>query len=167
MFDIIEETDLVDPYQLHQYVTVRYGDKARWTRKGRRLIIRRNTASEGTVSVPVPPVNVGDIVSFWAQTIPHTKCKYDGKNKRVCLRTNAERALWLKDQGDLHGFAFTRLPSMTTTETPNPWSSKPFLTTLFEGTLQVVDADKFKAMLLNGLGSVKMGGNLMVITNIE
>jgi hypothetical protein len=31
----------------------------------------------------------------------------------------------------------------------------------------VVDADKFKAMLLNGLGSVKMGGNLMVITNIE
>ena len=166
MFDLIQETDLTNMYDLHQNVTVNYGKSARWARRGRRLVVRSDTALEG-ICRPVPSVKTGDIITFWSQTIPHVKKRFGEQSKRVCLRSDSDRVLWFKSKGEKHGFVFSRIPKMTTEVVKNPWSPKPFLTTLFEGTLQVSDAELFNTMMRNGIGSVKMGGNIMIIENID
>jgi len=161
MFDLYEETTLTDMYELHQNVTARFEKNTRWCRQGRKLIIRLAEKPSGLCS-PVPDVALGDVVSFQVTTFPSVRVRGE-KSKRICLNTDVERIMWFARKGEQHGFTFNHIPKLKTALVRNPWSSKPLVSTNFTGTLQVTDPVKFKDMLRNGIGSLKMGGNIMTI----
>jgi CRISPR system Cascade subunit CasE len=108
-----------------------------------------------------------------------TKTGSDGKRRngrRVPLRTEAERAAWLKRKGEQHGFrvldveqsgppTLSQLIDVTEGRAigyrpgSNPEQEKmTFASTVFEGRLAVTNANAFRETVTNGIGSGKAFG---------
>jgi CRISPR system Cascade subunit CasE len=99
-----------------------------------------------------------------------TKTGPDGKRRngrRVELRGDAERIAWLQRQGERCGFAIpTRdgVPGVRVVEEPRlraARGAKPAATVvpaLFDGTLRITDAEKFRQAVVHGIGPAKAYG---------
>jgi CRISPR system Cascade subunit CasE len=98
------------------------------------------------------------------------------KRRRVELRTDEERINWLKRKGAEAGFRFANVriaPAVENVATveqgkitsrkydkdnPDKRHTLTFGSVTFEGVLQVIDADKFRESLVQGIGTGKAYG---------
>jgi CRISPR system Cascade subunit CasE len=110
-------------------------------------------------------VTAGQMLAFRLQANPTVRRKFDdGNHKRVGLYSEEEQAEWLARKAEHGGF---RLLSVHTSEqsTVIGWARRnghrhrlQFLSVRFDGLLQVVEPDRLRETVRQGIGSAKAFG---------